>query len=189
MKRLNQFLMAMLAGAMLYACAEEDSADYAYGPEYSIDEVGVSVKSFNGQTDTIPASVFKLILTLSSENSYAQNYGLNPNVINPISKLNISLDNYLELGLETTDANKYFVVDDNSSYNSLYETIDQYLAKKTKKSTQPYLLFTNQTNYGGKYSALITTATTLNFTVDVTLQDDEKFSTKLTVVLTNSENN
>ncbi|MFV0590684.1 MAG: hypothetical protein ACK5M7_04815 [Draconibacterium sp.] len=182
MKRELIIIVLLSLGILLFACSEDDNVPY--GPDYEIAGIKLDVDNSEYYRDTIPADVFKLKLTMLSDNDYAHQYGLNPNLTSKITDVQIMLGNHEGFpGIDSAEVNKYFVVDDGGSYDSLYETIEQYTSKEKIKSLTPYLLFTNQTSLAAKAGKLVTDTVAVQLKVQLTLDNKKTFSKQVSTVL------
>jgi hypothetical protein len=167
---------------LIFACTKDENEPY--GPNYEITGIKLEISNKERYNDTIPANVFKVKIILMSDNDYAQQYGLNPRLKSKITNLQVSLDNYDELPLVTgSNAAPYFVIEDGNSYDSLYETIEQYVGKEQIVSLAPRLVFTNQTILGPKADKLVTDTVSIELSVKLTLDNNVSYSTQVKTVL------
>lgn len=170
------------------SCSKD--SDEPYGPEYEVNGVELSLYndySSNYKGDTISADRLIINMKLKSDNKYAQDYGLNPKLKSEISALKVSvLSDGLYTGIsKNDDVSRFFLMDNgNNNYSEdLYQTIEQYIETGVTKSSEPHLYFTNQTELAPKAEALITDTITLDFKVDLTLNNSKTFSDQFRVTL------
>ncbi|MHA7109015.1 hypothetical protein ACRTDU_02740 [Sunxiuqinia elliptica] len=167
---------------LAFACSDEEVEPY--GPDYKIDDFKLEVYNSAYLNDTIPADRFQLKLTLLSDNEYAQRYGLDPKLESKITGLQINLENPLVIeSFSSENLNPYFLVEDANRYNSLYETIEEYITKEEIKSLTPHLVFTNLSTISGKSNKLISDTVSVEISVTLTLEDGESFSHSVKTVL------
>lgn len=182
MKHLLKNSLLMAIGFLSFACSKDSNEPY--GPDYEITDIKADVFDEAYYNDTIPADVFKVRLSLMSDNEYAQKYGLNPKLKTRITDLVINLDNYEELSSFTDkDVSKYFLVEDGYSSNNLYETIVQYTHKKELNSLSPGLVFTNQVSLSPNADKLITDTVAIELSIMFTLDTKKTFSKQIKTVL------
>ncbi len=176
----NTLLLSM--SFLVFSCSNND--DDPYGPDYEINGIKLSVENQEFFKDTIPADVFKIQLSLLSDNDYAHQYGINPRLKNDVTDLQIILENHVDLPeFLNEDLSKYFVVEDGYQYDALYETVDQYVAKKQIVSLHPCLVFTNQSSLSAKANKLISDTVRVELRVKLSLDNKASFSSQLKTVL------
>ncbi|WP_461632251.1 hypothetical protein [Labilibaculum euxinus] len=188
MKIRNLLVNITLLYGLSVSCSDGDNEPY--GPEYEVDGVELSLRNdyyYRDKGDTISADKFVIMMKLKSDNEYAQDYGLNPQMVSEITDIKVSvLSDGLYAGIaKNDDVSRFFLMDDGEHYytEDLYQTIAQYVEAGVTKSSEPYLYFTNQTELAPKAVALISDTITLAFKVDLTLKNNKTFNDQLRVTL------
>ncbi len=178
-------LWGILCLISFVSCSDDD--DYALGPEYEINDFEVSVYESDYYNDTIPADIFKLKLTYLSDNDYAFDYGLSPQLVSEITDLKVELTegNIAEEIQSPMDVSDYFLVRDSEySYSTgLYQTIEQYITNQDINTLTPYLIFTNQTSLSASAGELITDTVSVTIKISLTLDDTSTISKQLSTVI------
>ncbi len=182
MKQLIKKAFLVGIGWLAFACSDEN--EEPYGPDYEITGIKLEVCDQEYYNDTIPADVFKMELTLMSDNDYALQYGLSPKLTSRITDLTVSLDNLEAVtSIEDSDVSDLFVVEDGWRHNYLYETIEQYTAKEQLVSLTPLLVFTNQSDLVPKPDKLITDTVAVEFSVKLMLANNKFYTSQVKTVL------
>ncbi|MFV0505422.1 MAG: hypothetical protein ACK5L5_01740 [Bacteroidales bacterium] len=185
MRKLKFLFLFALAALVLQGCSQDHDASIPYGPEYDVDGFELSVREDYNRVDTVQADKLQLLVRLTSENQYAQEYGINPKPSSHIAGLKVSLLNTQDFpNWKSPDLSPYFLVDDKRSYEGLYETIDSYLKKPTTERTgTPVLVFTNQSKLHPKHEILINDTTLVRIGVEITLSNNKVFNEQIKTVL------
>ncbi len=179
-------LLGLLCLVGIVSCNEDDD-DSTYGPDYEISDFDVSVYNSDEYNDSIPAGIFKLELSYLSDNDYAFDYGLNPQLTSVITDLNVKLlEGDISDGLTAPmDVSDYFLVFDHESFYSsdLYETIDQYVEDQEIETLTPYLVFTNMTSISAKAETLVTDTIDISLEISLTLDNTDVITKQINTVL------
>ncbi len=185
---MQTFFKTLIGGFLititLFSCSEDDSV---FGPEYEINDFNVSIYESDYYRDTIPASIFKIKLTYLSDNEYAFDYGLSPQLNSDITDLSIRL---IEGGIKgifeaPMDVSHYFLVLDNDyAYSTgLYQTLDQYIEKEDINTLTPYLIFTNQVSLSPSSKELISDTVKVTLEISLTLDNTNTITKQVKTVI------
>ncbi|MFV0346673.1 MAG: hypothetical protein ACK5IQ_10580 [Bacteroidales bacterium] len=169
MKNLFKLLL-FTAGFAFLSCNSDDDSE-PYGPEVNL--AGFTLSTLK---DTMKASQFQIYISYKSDNEYALEYGINPQVLTSIDSLSVTL---IDAGGNPnfnngTNMNPYFVVDDNIRYNELYKTIDTYVSSNNVRSLTPSLVFTNQNKLAPKNDTLVIDTLNAEFQVKIEMTNNGK---------------
>ncbi len=178
------FVFLYLIGVV--SCKEDDD-DSAYGPEYEINDFDVSVYESDYYEDSIPANTLRLELSYLSDNDYAFDYGLNPQLTSVITGLNVNLSGgqIAEGIVAPVDVSDYFLVFDHEYFHAsdLYETIGQYIEGQKIETLTPYLVFTNKTSLSAKAENLVTDTVNISLEVTLTLDNSVVITKNINTIL------
>lgn len=176
------FLAITVLCVIFTSCSKGDSEPY--GAEYEIDGIELTTNSYYGN-DTLSASQFVLNLNLKSDNEYAQDYGLQPRSTSKISDIKVFvLDEGLHSSIsENDEVTQLFLMKKANTYDALYQTVNQYIEKGELESSQLALFFTNQLELKPRSEQLISDTISLNFRLELSLENSEVFSDQIKVTL------
>ncbi len=179
-------LLALLCLICVVACKEDDD-ESTYGPEYEINDFDVSVYESDYYEDSIPADILRLEISYLSDNDYAFDYGLNPQLTSVITDLHVNLlEGEISEGIVApADLSDYFLVFDHEYFHAsdLYETIDQYIEGQQIETLTPYLVFTNKSSLSAKAESLVTDTVNISLEVTLTLDDTDVITKNLNTIL------
>lgn len=178
-----KYLFVPLALFLAIAASCSDDRSETYGPEYEIDGIELSHRNYDG--DTISANSLRLLLDLKSDNNYAQEYGINPKLISQIASIKLFVldDGLHPTILKNNEVSQLFLMEESNSYNSLYQTISDFVEKGKLNSLNQTLYFTNQLDLSPRSEKLITDTISLGFKIELELENKEVFTDEINLTL------
>ena len=180
-------LIGLILFALTIGCRDEDTS---YGPEVDLTGCSFSNTSANydyRNSDTIPANSYQVIFELQTDNDYALEYGINPQVQNKISQVEITtlsdLNGYAEAGSLVND---FFLVYDTYEYDRIYSTINDFISNEGvfKRLDSGRLIFTNQNRLDKPYSNIIAEGDTVQCQFRIKVSFDNQLSVQQTLSVT-----
>jgi hypothetical protein len=163
---------------LLLGCQNSD--DDIYDEEFVINDAVFQNYSedykFN-DTNVIPANSYKIAINLSTKNSYADKFGINPVQQNKIESITIkTLNDIKNFAKKGDNINRFFLVQKGYRLD-LYQTIESFLKKDNGRFDSldnGKLVFTNLDNVLEKNNTIIGKKDSLYFEFDVRLTFDDK---------------
>ncbi|MFV0505456.1 MAG: hypothetical protein ACK5L5_01915 [Bacteroidales bacterium] len=134
------YILLALASGLLIAACENSGDEETFGPDVEL----MGFELFQDY-DTIRVEMFKMYVRYNTNNNYALEYAINPQIFTDINDINITLlSGMSSIFADGTNMNKYFLVDDDTHGDELYQTIGNYTDEAQIRSLNPSLVFTNQ---------------------------------------------